>query len=767
MRHFRKGRNVGGGVTLLLALMGAGIAVPAWAHTDPLAGGGSPAANATAVGSSIQVFVDAEGTIPLAGPVTECQTIYYSATLQWITNPNATLTNAAFEQGRWDLTLPSGVVVNLLTQLPVPYTQIPCITIADPTRNADDPNLPGGRGACLTQGLDHITSNLVPYTVNIADIDQNGFINARANYGNLIPTDPGTAYAHIGTNDIAGVAADTPYPIFVQRCGVSDGCTTRGCDPTTGCFETPVVCNDQNSCTADTCDPATGCVFTPIVCNDQNACTADTCDPATGCVFTPIVCNDHNACTTDTCDPATGCVFTPNPPCNDQNACTTDTCDPATGCVFTPNPPCNDQNACTTDTCDPATGCVFTPNPPCNDQNACTTDTCDPATGCVFTPIVCDDHNGCTDDGCDPATGCFFHCEPEGKPECTLTIGDFIWNDINADGLQTGESSDGIGGVTLDLVNCATNDTQTTTTAADGSYLFSVSVNPETCVFDQNYKIVVTDTGNVLEGFTESPANVGTDDTIDSDCVDRQIPCQPYTSTDLTEDCGFHKPGLVEVCRTPGFWGTHAGVEKKNSQNITQAVLDRAGGLRVCGQLIDNTLPHAPNLTVTSQESAVEAICVAPRGAQILQLARQLTAAALNCVMSLGTPVPDPDRIQADTNPCGGVSIQDLWGQCDDLCAQNGSMVMNGMSVTGCIGALDCFNNGGLWMDGQCGPNPAGSCHNRALCQVDVTGMPVPGGLCFEPPGAAGSSDACNAATVNGCTIFGGCEGRFPGRSPF
>jgi cysteine-rich repeat protein len=32
------------------------------------------------------------------------------------------------------------------------------------------------------------------------------------------------------------------------------------------------------------------------------------------------------------------------------------------------------------------------------------------------------------------------------------------------------------------------------------------------------------------------------------------------------------------ICRTPGFWGTHAGVEKTRSVNITEAVIDCANG---------------------------------------------------------------------------------------------------------------------------------------------------------------------------------------------
>ncbi len=88
------------------------------------------------------------------------------------------------------------------------------------------------------------------------------------------------------------------------------------------------------------------------------------------------------------------------------------------------------------------------------------------------------------------------------------------------------------------------------------------------------------------------------------------------------------------VCRTAGFWGTHAGSEKGKSINITQMVIDFAhyslyptGPLNVCGEKIINT-------KLNDAASALEGLCVAVKGNQELQLARQLTAAALNCAIS-------------------------------------------------------------------------------------------------------------------------------------
>ena len=68
-----------------------------------------------------------------------------------------------------------------------------------------------------------------------------------------------------------------------------------------------------------------------------------------------------------------------------------------------------------------------------------------------------------------------------------------------------------------------------------------------------------------------------------------------------------------EICRTPGFWGTHGGVEK-GGPNITQFAIDQAGGsIEICGQTITNTTPTTTTPTAPgNDQSALEAICVSP-----------------------------------------------------------------------------------------------------------------------------------------------------------
>jgi hypothetical protein len=166
------------------------------------------------------------------------------------------------------------------------------------------------------------------------------------------------------------------------------------------------------------------------------------------------------------------------------------------------------------------------------------------------------------------------------------------------------------------------------------------------------------------------------------------------------------------VCRTPGFWGTHAAdgttvPKKPNANNITlfflQQAINDGTPITVCGTQITNT-------DVGDQNSALEAICVSPRGDQRLQLGRQLTAAYLNC--------------QVETCPA---SVLTLLDNCNLACINNTS------DVGGCIEDVDAFNNGISEL--------APGCHDRQ----------IPG---FQPPGPAGSGNLCGSVHTDGCTIF-------------
>ncbi|HYV20552.1 MAG TPA: hypothetical protein VFC25_16135 [Verrucomicrobiae bacterium] len=501
---------------------------------------------------------------------------------------------------------------------------------------------------------------------------------------------------------VAEVGSDgTPANIaqLASTNGICASTLTAQAGGTSAITLTCPVCDDGNACNGlETCNADTAqCVpGTPPSCNDNNACTVDSCNPATGCVNTPqppSFCDDSNGCTDDSCAPATGCVHAPKPPsfCDDSNACTEDACVPATGqCSHTAQPPsfCDDSNGCTDDSCAPATGCVHAPKPPsfCDDSNACTQDACVPATGqCSHTPqppSFCDDSNACTQDACVPATGQCTHT-PQPPSFC-------------------------------DDSNQCTDDACVPATGA-------------------------------CSHTTKPPSFCDDNDVCTNDVCDPQQGCTHPPADPLPPSCA------ETICRTPGFWGTHAGTEKSPGHgqpavNITEAVIDCADGncadhtandyLLICGEKIDSpdSNPADGTTDVNDAASSTEAMCVEVRGDSRLQLARQLTAAALNCVISGGG---------AD---CAGTgSYTTVFSTCNSTCADANA---GKSDVTACISQLDCLNNGGTFENGLCTAGGSGNCHERILVNESL-------GLDFDPPGSAGSSDACQAANKSRCTVVG------------
>ncbi|WDE07685.1 hypothetical protein SG34_012775 [Thalassomonas viridans] len=137
------------------------------------------------------------------------------------------------------------------------------------------------------------------------------------------------------------------------------------------------------------------------------------------------------------------------------------------------------------------------------------------------------------------AKGLIGGVKPEKNP---ASLGDFVWEDLNRDGIQDmGEP--GIEAVTVNLLEpgddgvCNTADESqldTTTTDADGLYLFSALDPGDYCV-----EFVIPD------GYVVSPQDVGGDDSIDSDAD----PVTGQTETislesgenDLTWDMGLYR----------------------------------------------------------------------------------------------------------------------------------------------------------------------------------------------------------------------------------
>jgi protocatechuate 3,4-dioxygenase beta subunit len=117
----------------------------------------------------------------------------------------------------------------------------------------------------------------------------------------------------------------------------------------------------------------------------------------------------------------------------------------------------------------------------------------------------------------------------------TASIGDFVWNDLNGNGVQdAGEP--GIGGVTVNLLNAAGTVIATTITNASGAYIFA-NIVPGT------YSVTFT----TPAGYTPTGSNLGGNDATDSDPVGGTVTgiVVGVNQTNTTIDAGFYQPATL------------------------------------------------------------------------------------------------------------------------------------------------------------------------------------------------------------------------------
>ncbi|MCI5165149.1 MAG: hypothetical protein D3903_03440, partial [Candidatus Electrothrix sp. GM3_4] len=131
-----------------------------------------------------------------------------------------------------------------------------------------------------------------------------------------------------------------------------------------------------------------------------------------------------------------------------------------------------------------------------------------------------------------------FGFELDGGTE--YTIGNLIWEDNNGDGVKDAGETNGIGGVTVDLYRDGI-PIATTTTAADGSYVFTVV---ETGA-DADYEVHVTDRDNILDGRTLTSGTTNTDNNSQLD---------PFIINDLAGDINYADFGYQSLNIGDRIW---------------------------------------------------------------------------------------------------------------------------------------------------------------------------------------------------------------------
>jgi SdrD B-like domain len=197
-----------------------------------------------------------------------------------------------------------------------------------------------------------------------------------------------------------------------------------------------------------------------------------------------------------------------------------------------------------------------------------------------------------------------------GFTKGTGVIGDFVWNDLNGNGIQdSGEP--GIAGVTVTLSGAASGST---TTDANGYYSF-------TGLSAGSYTVTVA----TPAGYNATLSNQGGDPTKDSNGSPASVTLAANNSVDLTIDFGYVKLQGPACTLTQGYWKTHPE-DWDNGEKYVKTT-----------DLFYNSGVSYLNLLWTSPSG----------GNAYVQLAHQFIAASLNVNGTSGSGVASVDAALA------------------------------------------------------------------------------------------------------------------------
>ncbi len=252
-------------------------------------------------------------------------------------------------------------------------------------------------------------------------------------------------------------------------------------------------------------------------------------------------------------------------------------------------------------------------------------------------------------------------------PVETASVGDFVWNDIDMDGIQD-EGEPGIEGVTVNLYDCEDNFIASTMTDMDGMYMF-------TDLMPGDYYVEF----ELPDDYFFTMMDQGMDDALDSDADPEtgMTMCFNLESgeVDLTWDAGLYMEEDDDGCtRTIGYWKNHAGFGPQPDM-VSQYLpiwLGEDDG--------DKSIP------VTSAEIAVDILKMMTYGHPsngITKLYAQLLAAKLN--FAAGASDDAIEDIVEDADEFLSMYDWEDWGE---LSEEDQDMVMYWQ------GMLDDYNNG-------------------------------------------------------------------------
>jgi len=219
---------------------------------------------------------------------------------------------------------------------------------------------------------------------------------------------------------------------------------------------------------------------------------------------------------------------------------------------------------------------------------------------------------------------------PTDQGEPFGVIGNQVWVETDGDGIYEPLNGEvGIAGVTVELLNAAGQVISTTTTGADGGYVF-------TSLYTGTYGVRVSDIYSILAGYapTTYPADQTGDNTNKRQVYTVTLPTA--NSINMTADFGYIAAADLVIAKTPDYQMVRSG----STVTFTIAVTNTGG-------------QDLTNITVADPlaPACAQTIASLPVGATTnwLCTVTNVTADFTNIVTATVTPPVGPSRTVTDT----------------------------------------------------------------------------------------------------------------------